>query len=296
MKTITMPKRRGFTLIELLVVIAIIAILAAILFPVFAQVREKARQITCLSNSNQLGLGFMQYVQDNDETYPFQITTGGSSAGGDGWATQIYPYVKSTGVYKCPDDPTAPGNPPVAGETLSTVSYAYNSNIAAAAPFWLWNNPGPATATSAQLEAPSSTVLAYEATGTENGGAPYAHVLNGSNNGQFWRNDGQANLLTDPNISRQPGNGSFWGSLSGIGFNSAWQTPVSVERHNHVTYANNNMNALGGANFVAADGHAKFLLCSPEGQGGAVSIGPVGVCTPTKNLTAAGYVMTFCTN
>src|SRR5918911_1001893 len=60
----------GFTLIELLVVIAIIAILAAILFPVFAQAREKARMVACLSNTKQIGLAVMQYVQDYDETYP----------------------------------------------------------------------------------------------------------------------------------------------------------------------------------------------------------------------------------
>ena len=64
------PSRSGFTLIELLVVIAIIAILAAILFPVFAQAREKARQTSCLSNSKQLGLGLLMYVQDYDETWP----------------------------------------------------------------------------------------------------------------------------------------------------------------------------------------------------------------------------------
>ena len=65
-----MSRKSGFTLIELLVLIAIIAILAAILFPVFAKVREKARQISCLSNMKQLGLGFAQYTQDNDEAYP----------------------------------------------------------------------------------------------------------------------------------------------------------------------------------------------------------------------------------
>src|ERR1700749_4186309 len=92
----------GFTLIELLVVIAIIAILAAILFPVFAKVREKARQTSCLSNEKQLGLGFMQYFQYYDEKYPCGKFNGGHF--GSGWGGQIYTYVKSVGVFKCPDD------------------------------------------------------------------------------------------------------------------------------------------------------------------------------------------------
>ena len=73
---------KGFTLIELLVVIAIIAILAAILFPVFAQAREKARQISCLSNEKQIGLAFMQYIQDYDETYPHQQFDGAPAGSG----------------------------------------------------------------------------------------------------------------------------------------------------------------------------------------------------------------------
>ncbi len=98
MPTSTKRSRQGFTLIELLVVIAIIAILAAILFPVFQKVRENARKIACLSNMKQIGLSFTQYTQDYDENLP----TGGNPLG-QGWAGRVYPYVKSTGVFKCPD-------------------------------------------------------------------------------------------------------------------------------------------------------------------------------------------------
>ena len=93
-------KLRAFTLIELLVVIAIIAILAAILFPVFAQARAKARQISCISNEKQIALGFMQYVQDYEETAPlFRVVTNNNwwTAGVTNWKDGIYPYVKNGG-------------------------------------------------------------------------------------------------------------------------------------------------------------------------------------------------------
>jgi prepilin-type N-terminal cleavage/methylation domain-containing protein/prepilin-type processing-associated H-X9-DG protein len=103
-------KRKGFTLIELLVVIAIIAILAAILFPVFAQAREKARAITCASNMDQLALAVIMYSQDNNETYP----QGGHAAYGGfwidyniSWPKIILPYITSLAVYRCPDDSLA---------------------------------------------------------------------------------------------------------------------------------------------------------------------------------------------
>jgi len=108
-------ERSGFTLIELLVVIAIIAILAAILFPVFAQARAKAREASCISNVKQLTLGWNMYAQDYDETYPRwhwdENWVGGTNTDGgtadDGtsiWWNAIYPYVKNAQIYQCPDD------------------------------------------------------------------------------------------------------------------------------------------------------------------------------------------------
>lgn len=91
--------RRGFTLIELLVVIAIIAILAAILFPVFAKAREKARQTSCLSNTRQICTAMLSYVQDYDEKLPgYRV----DSAGLLYWDIVLQPYVKNTQLFKCP--------------------------------------------------------------------------------------------------------------------------------------------------------------------------------------------------
>jgi prepilin-type N-terminal cleavage/methylation domain-containing protein len=95
--------RRGFTLIELLVVIAIIAILAAILFPVFAQVRDKARMTSCGSNARQLSLAVQMYTQDYDETLPMAVNYDApTSAPNRMYMGQIKPYVKNEGVYLCP--------------------------------------------------------------------------------------------------------------------------------------------------------------------------------------------------
>ena len=111
MRPIRINHRSGFTLIELLVVIAIIAILAAILFPVFAGAREKARQTACMSNMKQMGLAFVQYCQDFDEVSPYIVYSGTTNAP---WGApyfygicpgaQLYPYVKSLAVFRCPSD------------------------------------------------------------------------------------------------------------------------------------------------------------------------------------------------
>ncbi len=138
------PTRRGFTLIELLVVIAIIAILAAILFPVFAKAREKARQISCLNNMKQLSLGFVQYMSDNDGVTPLASDGMGGNATatqGPGWMYytgfvnnpnntvfdptkgSLYGYVKSAAVYVCPDHSLAAKNGP-----SSAIGDSYGSN------------------------------------------------------------------------------------------------------------------------------------------------------------------------
>ncbi|MEA3400735.1 MAG: DUF1559 domain-containing protein [Armatimonadota bacterium] len=94
--------RRGFTLIELLVVIAIIAILAAILFPVFARAREKARQSSCLSNVKQINMGVLMYVQDYDEHFPLGFVNRTNFYDRYTWSGAVYPYVKNVQVYDCP--------------------------------------------------------------------------------------------------------------------------------------------------------------------------------------------------
>jgi len=94
--------RRGFTLIELLVVIAIVAILAAILFPVFAQAREKARAASCLSQSRQLGMAISLYVQDNDEGFPFARMMMGPMV--PSWLDTVQPYLRNRQIYRCPSD------------------------------------------------------------------------------------------------------------------------------------------------------------------------------------------------
>ncbi len=113
-------RHRGFTLIELLVVIAIVAILAAILFPVFARAREKARQASCLSNVKQIGLATMMYVQDYDETYPAHRS--GPTADYD-WPTPIVPYVKNGQLFACPSRASSWQHMLVGGQWLC---YGYN--------------------------------------------------------------------------------------------------------------------------------------------------------------------------
>ena len=167
--------RRAFTLIELLVVIAIIAILAAILFPVFAQAREKARQASCASNLKQMGIAILQYNQDFDEAYAMAMW--GSSASGTrcSWPAMIQPYVKSTAIFTCPSDTGNYGKTPgtisdpagcSASPTGYSVSYIYNYYLAGN------NNPNGGVITSSlpQLPAPATTVMMTDGATTPTAG------------------------------------------------------------------------------------------------------------------------------
>jgi len=188
--------KAGFTLIELLVVIAIIAILAAILFPVFAKARENARRASCQSNLKQMGLAFTQYTQDYDEKYPFmgpflngngahlpsaQWPTGGTyladpDAGGtvglyQTWQDTLQPYVKSVQIFKCPSQ----------GYNKDQMFYGYSTCING------YHRNGYSTSTTAhpmsqaEIKRPSENILAldcnYQACTVQVHGSYYRAVM-----------------------------------------------------------------------------------------------------------------------
>ena len=247
-------RRSAFTLIELLVVIAIIAILAAILFPVFAQARNKARAISCLSNTKQLGLGLMMYAQDYDE----QMVRGWYGDGGYQasnktarykWMDAIEPFVKNTGLYTCPNSPlgiargkgqfvpakqlgTAPGTNGD-GDDEHYGSYAINSA------YWGGENPTSKRGVSneialAVVESPATTIW----------------VMDGNGSYQFsW-----PNLDQDPERVEKEGSLGYL-SWKGRGIGDMQEGAV-VDRH------------TGLSNAIYCDGHAKNVslsfLVSPE--------------------------------
>src|SRR5262245_55177725 len=160
-----MRRKRGFTLIELLVVIAIIAILAAILFPVFSQAREKARAIACLSNARQIATGFMMYAQDYDERFCMTRSTTTLCNGGtffNPWSMTIQPYMKNFNVMTCPSDSTT-------GATAQFPKRSYvmvcgpNINITPPGCAYPGGIAGPNWAASmADIIVPAGQILCYE--------------------------------------------------------------------------------------------------------------------------------------
>lgn len=170
----SLPFHQGFTLIELLVVIAIIAILAAILFPVFARARENARRASCQSNLKQIGLGLLQYAQDYDESLPC-VWFGPAGAYDQQsnattyykWMDAIQPYTKSEQVFNCPSDST---NPPYRIRTANAYgSYALSNayfipNDAFTGPSSDFDNAHVMNLS--ELQAPATTVWAADSVGT----------------------------------------------------------------------------------------------------------------------------------
>jgi prepilin-type N-terminal cleavage/methylation domain-containing protein/prepilin-type processing-associated H-X9-DG protein len=161
----------GFTLIELLVVIAIIAILAAILFPVFGRARENARRSNCQSNLKQIGLGLIQYAQDYDEAQPLTAFGGAGPTNWPSkykWMDAIYPYIKSQQVFTCPSNTAANATnyvyaPSRPGATLyDNGSYVYNNA------YYSYPNTSPARVNLAAIVAPTTTAWILEQFSTNN--------------------------------------------------------------------------------------------------------------------------------
>jgi len=242
-------KRSGFTLIELLVVIAIIAILAAILFPVFAKVREKARQTSCSSNEKQIGLAIIQYIQDADETFPMGVQ---NSWYANTWPLQVQPYITSLQVFKCPDDGTTALGATIQPWAGIGLSYACNGLIKSGNPnnmigvmgmgqTWLNGFIAPL----ARVNRPAETVMVSESHDTDILAA--AGTTGSTGNASLW---GPGVMFTGQN---------WWDAFPGYGEIPNGTLPQTTAYPNG---ANGAVSAhhTGKANFLFCDGHVKALL------------------------------------
>jgi prepilin-type N-terminal cleavage/methylation domain-containing protein/prepilin-type processing-associated H-X9-DG protein len=238
----------GFTLVELLVVIAIVAILSAILLPVFSIAREKGRQTACLSNEHQLGIALGLYNTDYDDTYPDGVAgTTDDVWSGEGWAGQLYQYVKSPAVFTCPDDLTL-STPP----NNLAVSYAYNVNLVVGGSLWPHYDAAPPGQNLAHLVAPDKTVELFEDSGVtadisepDEGSYDISHRGNyysGSSNGLDFR------LYAHLDDSTGTDNLYATGQLGNRPVSDGDQFRPAFGRHS------------GGSNLLLCDGHARWIL------------------------------------
>jgi prepilin-type N-terminal cleavage/methylation domain-containing protein/prepilin-type processing-associated H-X9-DG protein len=220
---------RGFTLIELLVVVAIIALLAAMLFPVFARAREQARKASCQSNLKQIGLSLMMYVQDYDETYPGRSMGYKINDSTQIWCDVLQPYAKSYQVWVCPD------SGPVYGATGRKYSYGMNTygNSAAGTKGFGFGN-----------------TVTGGGTSHSEGGGPVKVAEVGNASEVIFAGDPASNGLGSsyPGILVGYGNDTFIPVLHGGQngpFTGTTQQPVDE--------------SMGGGNYLFGDGHVKFL-------------------------------------
>lgn len=263
---------RGFTLIELLVVIAIIAILAAILFPVFARARENARRATCQSNLKQIGLGIHQYVQDYDEHMPIvasQYTTATPTFNDQtshwGWPEVLQPYLKNTQIYDCPSNKYARTNRwssylmnVFMGWWTPTQTYdpnngtdkcpgcACDSNLGAGIHDWCFDRPIrlSAIAVTSQKVLMAESAFSYRpGGGNTNQGEPY-----------YVTEDGRR--IYFPYTPMR--GGSSYGQF--VGLNS--QRLNGTEVFNILSWH------LGTGNLLFCDGHVKAIVTTEHEQGG----------------------------
>jgi prepilin-type N-terminal cleavage/methylation domain-containing protein/prepilin-type processing-associated H-X9-DG protein len=232
----TQPKRNGFTLIELLVVIAIIAILAAILFPVFAQARDKARQTACLSGTKQMGSALMMYMQDNDEQTPLINQGTAAMSPCPCWPDMILPYIKTASFFfSCPSAAIKPGWTPGSKtgiafgfNTLYTGTEVSGVGYETTPPAGNVNTNPQTPARLAQFAVPADTIVFGDANGS------YIIYSPDKNGTVISLNPPYDQGLPVPNIGR-----------AGSGNNTTSQRFMG--RHQL------------GSNFVYADGHSKWL-------------------------------------